>query len=167
MDDLGALGRVWREADDSATKLEAVILDLLAGQYKSPIRVVYFNSAEHWSKDVSLMSHRSCVGAAICSGATFRSSCKTSSIVTKAAFATSNCHSRCAWSEHDVSTSETSSQCQGTLPRLHRAGFRDCLPPHFRNDVPTAAFSGYAGRKQIGPDRHSPIQHPLQIVLIF
>jgi hypothetical protein len=28
MDDLGRLGRVWREADDSAAELEAVILDL-------------------------------------------------------------------------------------------------------------------------------------------
>ena len=53
MDDLGRLGRVWREADDSAAELEAVILDLLAGQYKSPIRVVAFNTLEHWSQDVS------------------------------------------------------------------------------------------------------------------
>jgi hypothetical protein len=53
MDDLGRLGRVWREADDNAAELEAVILDLLAGQYKSPIRVVAFNTAEHWSQDVS------------------------------------------------------------------------------------------------------------------
>jgi hypothetical protein len=53
MDDLGRLGRVWREADDRAAELEAVILDLLAGQYRSPIRVVSFNTAEHWSQDVS------------------------------------------------------------------------------------------------------------------
>jgi hypothetical protein len=53
MEDLGRLGRAWREADDSAAELEAVILDLLAGQYKSPIRVVAFNTAEHWAQDVS------------------------------------------------------------------------------------------------------------------
>jgi hypothetical protein len=53
MDDLGGLGRVWREADAGAAELEAVILDLLQGQYKSPIRVVSFNTAEHWSQDVS------------------------------------------------------------------------------------------------------------------
>jgi hypothetical protein len=53
MDDLGRLGRVWRETDDSAAELEAVILDLLAGQYKSPVRVVGFNTAEEWSQDVS------------------------------------------------------------------------------------------------------------------
>jgi hypothetical protein len=53
MDDLGQLGRVWRETDDSAAELEALILDLLGGQYKSPIRVVAFNTAEEWSQDVS------------------------------------------------------------------------------------------------------------------
>jgi hypothetical protein len=53
MDDLGRLGRVWREADDSAADLEAVILDLLAGQYNNPVRVVSFNTAEKWSQDVS------------------------------------------------------------------------------------------------------------------
>jgi hypothetical protein len=52
-DDLGRLGPVWREADDRGAELEAVILDLLAGQYKSSIRVVAFNTAEHWSQDVS------------------------------------------------------------------------------------------------------------------
>jgi hypothetical protein len=30
-----------------------VILDLLEGQYKNPIRVVAFNTAEKWSEDVS------------------------------------------------------------------------------------------------------------------
>jgi hypothetical protein len=53
MDDLGRLGPVWREADAGAADLEAVILDLLQGQFKSPIRVVAFNTAEHWSQDVS------------------------------------------------------------------------------------------------------------------
>ena len=37
MDDLDRLGRVWREAGDSAAELEAVILDLLAGQAHVPI----------------------------------------------------------------------------------------------------------------------------------
>jgi hypothetical protein len=53
LDDLGErLGRVWREADDRAAELEAVILDLLGGQYKSPVRVA-FNTAQVWSQDVS------------------------------------------------------------------------------------------------------------------
>jgi hypothetical protein len=53
MDDLGKLGRVWREADGEATDLETIILDLLEGQYKDPVRVVAFNTAETWSQDVS------------------------------------------------------------------------------------------------------------------
>jgi hypothetical protein len=53
MDDLGRRGQVWRETDDSAAELEAVILHLLAGQYKSPVRVVGFNTGEEWSRDVS------------------------------------------------------------------------------------------------------------------
>ena len=52
-DDLGRLGAVWREADDETTDLETVITDLLTGQYKDPIRVIAFNTAERWSQDVS------------------------------------------------------------------------------------------------------------------
>jgi hypothetical protein len=46
LDDLGRHGRV-------CTDLETVILDLLEGQYKNPVRVVFFNTAEKWSQDVS------------------------------------------------------------------------------------------------------------------
>jgi hypothetical protein len=37
----------------SRTDLEAVITDLLEGQYLSPLRVVGFNTAEGWARDVS------------------------------------------------------------------------------------------------------------------
>jgi hypothetical protein len=53
LDDLGRNGRVWRETDAETTDLETVILDLLEGQYKSPVRVIAFNTAEKWSQDVS------------------------------------------------------------------------------------------------------------------
>jgi hypothetical protein len=53
VDDLGQQGRVYREADVETTDLETVILDLLEGQYKNPVRVVAFNTAEKWSQDVS------------------------------------------------------------------------------------------------------------------
>jgi hypothetical protein len=46
VDDFGRNGRVYREAD-------VIILDLLKGQYKNPVRVVAFNTAEKWSQDVS------------------------------------------------------------------------------------------------------------------
>jgi len=53
VDDLGQLGRVYRETDAEAADLETVILDLLEGQYKNPVRVVAFNTSEGWSQDVS------------------------------------------------------------------------------------------------------------------
>ena len=53
-DDLGKPGRAWRGADYEATNLETVIQDLLTGRYSKPIRVVAFNTAEHWSEDVSV-----------------------------------------------------------------------------------------------------------------
>jgi hypothetical protein len=53
MDDFGDLDRVWRETDVEATDLETIITDMLDGQYNSPVRVVGFNTAEGWSRDVS------------------------------------------------------------------------------------------------------------------
>ena len=53
VDDFGRNGRAYREADVETTDLETVILDLLEGQYKNPVRVVAFNTAEKWSQDVS------------------------------------------------------------------------------------------------------------------
>jgi hypothetical protein len=53
IDDLGRLGRVWREADYEKTNLETVIQDLLDGQYDNPIGVFGFNAAEGWARDVS------------------------------------------------------------------------------------------------------------------
>jgi hypothetical protein len=52
-DDFGRSGRAWREADVENTDLETVILDMLEGQYKNPVRVVAFNTSEKWSQDVS------------------------------------------------------------------------------------------------------------------
>jgi hypothetical protein len=39
--------------DVETTDLETVILDLLEGQYKNPVPVVAFNTAEKWSQDVT------------------------------------------------------------------------------------------------------------------
>jgi small-conductance mechanosensitive channel len=46
-------GRCCRETDVETTDLETVITDLIEGQYKNPVRVVGFNTAEGWSCDVS------------------------------------------------------------------------------------------------------------------
>ena len=52
-DDLGRVGRVWREADYEATDLETVIQDLLTSQYTGAFKVIGFNTVEGWSQDVS------------------------------------------------------------------------------------------------------------------
>ena len=49
----GKLGRAWSETDEERTDREMVIADLLTGQYSDPVRVVVFNTAERWSRDVS------------------------------------------------------------------------------------------------------------------
>lgn len=53
VDDFGRNGRAYRETDVERTDLEAVIMDMLEGQYQNPVRVVAFNTAEKWSEDVS------------------------------------------------------------------------------------------------------------------
>ena len=49
----GRLGRAWRETDKDRTDREIVITDLMTGQYSDPVRVVAFNTAEGWSRDVT------------------------------------------------------------------------------------------------------------------
>lgn len=53
MDDLGRLGQVWMESAVDTTDLETVITDLLSAQYYDPVRVIAFNIAEGWARDVS------------------------------------------------------------------------------------------------------------------
>jgi hypothetical protein len=52
-EDYGRLGRAWRETDVGDTDLESVIADMLGGQLSNPVRVISFNTAEGWSRDVS------------------------------------------------------------------------------------------------------------------
>ena len=49
VDDFGRLGRVYSETDVEGADLETTITKVMSGQYKDPIRVVGFNTAEHWS----------------------------------------------------------------------------------------------------------------------
>jgi hypothetical protein len=53
VDRFGGIGSVYRESEVERTDLESIIADLLAGQFNDPIRVVAFNTLEHWSEDVS------------------------------------------------------------------------------------------------------------------
>jgi len=47
----GAPGSINREVE--RTDLETIVADLLAGQFADPVRVLAFNTLEHWSKDLS------------------------------------------------------------------------------------------------------------------
>src|SRR5215212_10892735 len=54
LDDFGGrLGLAWRETDIEDTDYATVIRRLLEGQYNSPVRVIGFNVAEGWVRDVS------------------------------------------------------------------------------------------------------------------
>ena len=46
-------GSVYRETEVERTDLETVIDDFLTGQFNDPVRVVAFNTLEHWANDVS------------------------------------------------------------------------------------------------------------------
>jgi hypothetical protein len=46
-------GSVYRETAAERADLETIITDLMSGQFNDPIRVVAFNTLEHWSDDVS------------------------------------------------------------------------------------------------------------------
>jgi hypothetical protein len=62
-DDLGRSGRIGPEADLERTDLEAVILALLEGQYKNPIRVVSHSTPPNTgrvSADVAQELRRRC-----------------------------------------------------------------------------------------------------------
>jgi hypothetical protein len=54
LDSFGLLGRAWRETDEESTDRETLIRDLLTGEYESPVRIVAFNTAEGWSRDVTV-----------------------------------------------------------------------------------------------------------------
>jgi len=49
----GNFGSPFAETDVSEADLETIIGDLMSGQYSDPVRVVAFNTAEHWAEDAS------------------------------------------------------------------------------------------------------------------
>ena len=54
LDDFGSLGRVWPETDEAGTNRAWMIRSLLEGQYVNPVRIVAFNSAQGWCRDVTV-----------------------------------------------------------------------------------------------------------------
>jgi hypothetical protein len=53
LDDFGQLGRAYRETDPAEADRKTVVADLMSGQYRHPLRVVAFNTAEGWARDVT------------------------------------------------------------------------------------------------------------------
>jgi hypothetical protein len=53
INNFGNLGAAFPETDVDKANLETVITDLMSGQYSDPVRVVAFNTTEHWAEDVS------------------------------------------------------------------------------------------------------------------
>jgi hypothetical protein len=51
LESFGARGTTYRETDVERADLETVIGDLLAGEFHAPVRVVAFNTREHWAGD--------------------------------------------------------------------------------------------------------------------
>jgi hypothetical protein len=54
LDDFGPLGRAWRETDEAGADRATLVRNLLEGQYESPVRIVAFNTAEGWSRDLTV-----------------------------------------------------------------------------------------------------------------
>ena len=54
LDDFGSLlGQAWREAGENDTERVTLVANLLDGQYHNPTRIIAFNTADGWSRDVS------------------------------------------------------------------------------------------------------------------
>jgi hypothetical protein len=52
-EDFGHLGRAYLETDAAEADRETIVRNFISGQYRNAIRIVAFNTAEGWSRDVS------------------------------------------------------------------------------------------------------------------
>ena len=68
LDDFGKLGRAYVETDEEKADRETVVHNLLVGEYRKPVRIVAFNTAEFWSRDVSEDVAWEVVNGAVTSG---------------------------------------------------------------------------------------------------
>ena len=58
LDEIGQLGRVYRETDEERADRETVFRQLIDGDYDRPVRIVAFNTAQRWSRDVTELAVR-------------------------------------------------------------------------------------------------------------
>ena len=54
LDDFGRLGQAWRETNVDTANRETIIRHLLSGEFNNPVRIIAFNTAEGWSRDVTV-----------------------------------------------------------------------------------------------------------------
>jgi hypothetical protein len=54
LEDYGYMGCFWRETNADNADREMLMRDLVEGQYRHPVRIVAFNTAEGWSRDVTV-----------------------------------------------------------------------------------------------------------------
>ena len=52
-EDFGHLGRAYLETDAAEADRETIVRNFNSGQYRNAVRVVAFNTAQGWSRDVS------------------------------------------------------------------------------------------------------------------
>jgi len=52
-EDFGHLGRAYQETDAAEADRETIVRNFISGQYRNAVRVVAFNTAEGWSRNVS------------------------------------------------------------------------------------------------------------------
>ena len=64
LDDLGQLGRVYRETDENETDEATVIDNIISGQYDRPVKVIALNPGEGWTRDVTKDIARAVVATA-------------------------------------------------------------------------------------------------------
>ena len=53
LNDFGPRGRAYVETDEVDADEETIIENILSGQYSHPLRVVAFNAAEGWARNVT------------------------------------------------------------------------------------------------------------------
>jgi hypothetical protein len=53
VEDFGHLGRAFLETDLAEADLDTIVRNMISGEYRDPLRVIAFNTAEGWSRDVS------------------------------------------------------------------------------------------------------------------
>ncbi|KQZ00785.1 hypothetical protein ASD45_07895 [Pseudolabrys sp. Root1462] len=64
LQDFGRVGRAYRETDEETADKDTLIEDILNGQFQQIVRIVAFNTAEGWSRDVTEDVARDVVEAA-------------------------------------------------------------------------------------------------------